>query len=197
MDNAHLQTDPIPQLLRWIDEAARSGIEEPSAMVLATADKQGLPSARVVLLRGADARGLVFFTNCRSRKGTELEATPFAALCMYWMPLKRQLRVQGAVEPVSNDEADAYFRSRPRESQLGAWASQQSQPLASRSALLDQFEHHRRAFEGHEVPRPPHWSGFRVLPSSIEFWEQGDHRLHHRDWYVTTADGWRHELLNP
>lgn len=166
-------------------------------MSLATVSPDGVPSVRTVLLKSVDARGFVFYTNLESRKGRELRATPLAALCFYWPALDLQIRIEGIVEPVSDDEADAYFASRPRESQIGAWASLQSEELASMNALRDRVAEMKARFADGPVPRPPHWSGRRVVPSSIEFWEAGEFRLHERRHYERDNGGWKMRRLYP
>lgn len=169
----------------WLEEAAaHPHIAEPTAMTLSTATAVGVPSSRIVLLKAHDARGFGFYTNGESRKGEELRLNPRAALLFYWMPLGRQLRIEGAVEVVSAEEADAYFSGRPRESRLGAWASEQSRVMPAPDALSMRLEEARARFEGVEVPRPPHWRGYRVRPSAIEFWEEGEFRLHRRERYT-------------
>lgn len=194
-----LTTEEITMRVQdWLAEAkAHSHITEPDAVTLATADAKGRPSARVVLLKGCDERGFVFYTNMESRKGAELRANPHAALLFYWMPLNRQLRVEGWVEHVASSEADAYFASRSRESQLGAWASMQSQKLESREALMARYAQYEQDFAGAAVPRPPHWSGFRLIADTLEFWSQGDHRLHTRELFKRDENSWRMALLNP
>ncbi len=192
--------DPIAQFSEWFAAAkATPAIADATAMTLATATADGKPAARVVLLKGHGADGFVFYTNFTSRKGTELKANPQAALCFYWPVLDRQIRIEGRVAPVSDAEADAYFASRAREKQIGAWASLQSQPLPSREALLTRIAELTKQHEGQPVPRPPHWSGWRLVPTRIEFWSQGDFRLHERE--VFTRDHahapWRHTLLYP
>lgn len=181
-----------------LDEAVATGMNEPMAMQLATANADGIPSVRTMLLKGFDERGFVFYTNRESRKGGELEANPHAALCFFWRPMMRQVRVEGKILHVNDDEADTYWATRPRESQLGAWASQQSQIIGHRDVLLARMEESRERFAGiDEIPRPPHWSGFVVVPSRIEFWESMDFRLHNREIYENTPDGWVKYLLNP
>lgn len=190
--------DPIELFERWYDEVlARDDIDEPSAMTLATVDDSGAPFARIVLLKGVDDRGFTFFTNTQSVKGQHLATNPRAALCFYWMPLARQVRIRGAVETVSADEADAYFASRPRESQIGAWASAQSQPLDDRKTLEKRFTEIGQQYADQDIPRPPHWSGYRVVPEVIEFWLRMEHRLHERLEYTRTGDVWEMRLLNP
>lgn len=193
-----MTTDPIARFTDWLEAAKREkSILEPTAMTLATCDTGGQPSARIVLLKEADARGFVFYTNLESHKGDELKKNAKAALCFHWMPLFRQVRVEGAAAPVSAAEADAYFASRPRDSQIGAWASQQSRPLASRDLLVQAVAEYTERFKGKPVPRPPFWSGWRIMPQRIEFWEQGDHRLHRRELYVRGGQGWNVQALYP
>jgi pyridoxamine 5'-phosphate oxidase len=180
-------------------EAEAAGELEPTAMVLATATPAGQVSARVVLLKHVDARGFAFYTNTRSVKGEQLAMQPRAALCFHWKHLRDgvQVRVEGDVAPVSALEADTYFATRPRESQLGAWASDQSRPLESREAFLQRFEEIDKGFAGAVVPRPPHWSGYRVDPNRIEFWYGMRYRLHQRDLYQAHDGAWHKSLLNP
>jgi pyridoxamine 5'-phosphate oxidase len=189
--------DPIHLFDSWFAEAKASEPNDPDAMALATVDSKGQPSVRMVLLKGHDDRGFVFYTNLDSRKGGELAANPQAALLFHWKSLRRQVRIEGPVEPVSDAEADAYFASRGRDSRLGAWASDQSRPLDSRAAFEARFEEMRARFDGGDVPRPPRWSGFRIIPRAIEFWNDRAHRLHERRLFVRTADGWTESLLYP
>lgn len=190
--------DPIAQFTQWLTDAkACAAIIEPTAMTLATAARDGKPSARVVLLKAHDAKGFVFYTNFASRKGHELEENPNAALCFYWMPLDRQVRIEGRATPVSDDEADAYFASRERGKQIGAWASLQSQPLDNRATLEARIAQLTAEYEGKIIPRPLHWSGWRVAPERIEFWSQGTFRLHERNVYTLGNGGWEHTLLYP
>ncbi len=189
--------DPLVQFQRWYDEALAAAVPDAHAMVLATARRGGTPSARMVLLRGVDARGFVFFTNFASRKAHELETTGSAALLFYWQPLHRQVRIEGAVERVADGEADTYFASRPRGSQIGAWASPQSTSLPSRADLEERVAETERRFRGTEVPRPPHWGGYRVLPTTIEFWQERPDRLHDRLVYRHGVEGWTIERLAP
>jgi pyridoxamine 5'-phosphate oxidase len=190
--------DPIARFAQWLEAARRhAGIIEPTAMCLATADAKGKPSARIVLLKDFDERGFVFYTNLESRKSEELKANPQAALCFHWMPLMRQVRIEGNVEPVSDAEADAYFASRPRESQIGAWASRQSRPMDDRETLAQTVAQYDKQFAGKNVPRPPFWSGWRVIPESIEFWQQGEFRLHERELFTRQGKGWKVITLYP
>ncbi len=180
----------IDQFKLWLGEAeSHAAIGEPTAMCLATADAGGRTGARMVLLKHCDHRGFVFYTNLNSDKSQDLKANPQASLCFYWQPLKRQVRIDGAVEPVNEAEADAYFASRSHGSRVGAWASWQSQRLQSREELAERVAALEQQYAGHDVPRPPHWSGWRVIPERIEFWEEGEHRLHHRHVYQRQEDG--------
>ena len=192
-----MATDPHSLFEEWFALARGSEPNDPDAMALATADAQGRPSVRMVLLKGHDEGSFVFYTNQDSRKGGELEANPSAALLFHWKSLRRQVRVEGKVEPVSEAEADAYFASRSRDSQLGAWASEQSRPLDSRDTFERRYEEMRRRFEGQDVPRPPRWSGFRIVPERIEFWTDRPHRLHERRLFVRGESGWSEGLLYP
>ena len=192
-----MATDPHLLFDEWFALARASEPNDPDAMALATADAAGRPSVRMVLLKGHDQRGFVFYTNGDSRKGGELEANPHAALALHWKSLRRQVRIEGPVEPVSAAEADAYFASRSPDSQLGAWASEQSRPLPSRETFERRFEDMRARFEGRAVPRPPRWSGFRVVPERIEFWSDRPHRLHERRLFTRSGEGWTEGLLYP
>ncbi len=188
--------DPITEFLNAVERAKAHQVDT-APVVLATADEEGRPSARLVLLRGADAGGFVFFTNYDSRKGRELTDNPHAALCFYWSSLDEQIRVEGRVERVTSEESDAYFAGRPRGSQLGAWASDQSQVLSSRETLEEKYREIERRFDGQPVQRPPFWGGFRLIPSRIEFWYGRPDRLHDRVLYVRAANSWRIERLYP
>jgi pyridoxamine 5'-phosphate oxidase len=194
---ADLDPDPIRQFLRWFDEAAAAGQPEPEAMAVATATAAGEPSVRFVLLRGVDERGFVFYTNARSRKGRDLAGNPRAALVFRWWTVQRQVRVGGPVKPVAAEESDAYFQTRPRGAQLGAWASAQSAPLHSRAALEGRFDEVAARFAGGEIPRPPWWGGFRVQPTELEFWQSRPNRLHDRLVYRRSDGHWLIQRLNP
>lgn len=189
--------DPHGIFEEWLAEARLGEPNDPTAMALATADAEGRPSVRMVLLKGHDERGFVFYTNLDSRKGEELAANPSAALLFHWKSLRRQVRVEGSVEPVSAAEADSYFATRSRDSQLGAWASDQSRPLESRALFEQRYERMKKRFEGGDVPRPERWSGWRVVPERIEYWTDRDHRLHERRLFVRGDDGWAEGLLYP
>ena len=189
--------DPFALFGAWMAEAARSEPNDPNAVCLATATPDGRPSARMVLLKGVDARGFVFYTNLQSRKGGELVANPHAAMCFHWKTLQRSVRIEGAVEPVSAEEADAYYASRARGSRIGAWASRQSRPLEGRWALEKAVADYTLKFGLGEIPRPPHWSGFRLLPARIEFWRDMPFRLHERRVFHRASAGWEIELLYP
>ena len=173
-------SNPESLFHQWFDEAERAEINDPNAMTIATVDADGMPNARVCLLKGMDHRGFVFYTNFESAKGQELLAHPKAALNFHWKSLKRQIRIRGTAEPVSNAEADAYYASRPMGSRIGAWASKQSRPLASRTELVEAVSRFEKEFEGMNPARPRYWSGFRIVPLEIEFWADRPHRLHDR-----------------
>lgn len=192
-----MATDPHALFEEWLTEARASEPNDPEAMALATADEAGNPSVRMVLLKGHEERGFVFYTNLDSRKGGELAANPNAALLFHWKSLRRQVRVEGPIEPVTAGEADAYFASRATDSQLGAWASDQSCPLESRAEFEARYQLMRERFEGGDIPRPPRWSGFRVLPHRIEFWNDRAHRLHERRLFVRQGGAWSEGLLYP
>jgi len=189
--------DPIKLFDDWLAEARAAELNDPEAMALATADGEGRPSVRMVLLKGHGVDGFSFFTNVGSRKGEELAANPVASLLFHWKSLRRQVRIDGSIERVSDAEADEYFATRGRDSQLGAWASEQSRPLDHRGTFETRFEEARMRFDGGDVPRPPYWTGFRLLPERIEFWEDRPHRLHHRRLFTRRDDGWSIGLLYP
>jgi pyridoxamine 5'-phosphate oxidase len=189
--------DPIALLASWLAEAEQREPHNPTAMALATADERGAPSVRMVLMRGLDERGCVFYTNLGSRKAAEIAANPRGALCFYWKSLDRQVRAEGTLEQVSDEEADAYFASRDRQSQIGAWASKQSQPLEGRLDLEKRVARYALKFNIGPVPRPPFWSGYRLRPEHIEFWQQGVFRLHERTVYHRTVEGWTTQSLYP
>ena len=192
-----MSTDPFALFEEWFAEARESEPNDPDAVAFASADASGRPSVRMVLLRRAGPDGFGFFTNVDSRKGEELVANPFGALAIHWKSLRRQVRAEGPVELVSDEEADAYFAGRSRESQLGSWASDQSRPLESREVFEQRYEDMRRRFDGEAVPRPPRWSGFRLKPERIEFWSDRPHRLHERRLFTRAGDGWAESLLYP
>jgi pyridoxamine 5'-phosphate oxidase len=189
--------DPIARFQRWFAQARHTRIVQPDAMAVATADRRGLPSVRMVLLKHADGDGFVFYTNARSRKGRELDANPRAALVFHWDTLGKQVRIEGRVRPVPAAEADAYWSTRPRASQLAALASEQSAALATRAALVARWRALGRRYRDVEVPRPPHWTGYRLVPDAIEFWTHRDHRLHDRELFTRRGRGWRRTRLQP
>ncbi len=191
------ETDPFALFDAWMGDAAASEPNDPNAMTLATATPDGIPSARIVLLKGVDPRGFVFYTNTRSRKGTELSENPQAALLFHWKTLGRQIRIEGTIEAVSDAEADAYYATRARISRLGAWASDQSRPLPERAVLEARLAEYEARYPGEAIPRPPHWSGFRVIPHAFEFWQNMPFRLHDRTTYTRAAAGWEVGKLFP
>jgi pyridoxamine 5'-phosphate oxidase len=192
-----MSTDPIKLFSDWFTEAEASEPNDPNAMAVATVNAQGQPAVRMVLLKGHDAAGFVFYTNQQSRKADDLRADMKAGLLFHWKSLRRQVRIEGAVTVVDDATADAYFASRSRVSQLGAWASDQSRPLPDHGTLGARLEEVKRRFEDMDVPRPPHWSGYRVAAERIEFWRDGAHRLHERRLFTRVGDGWTEGLLYP
>ena len=191
--------EPFALFAEWFAEAVKSEPNDPNAMALATVDSDGLPDVRMVLMKGYDADGFVFYSHIASQKGRELAANPKAALLFHWKSLRRQVRIRGNVTPVTDAEADAYFATRPKQAQIGAWASQQSRPLESRFAFEKAIALYGAKYVLGEVPRPPHWSGYRVTPTLIEFWKNRDNRLHEREEYsrATPSAPWTMRLLNP
>jgi pyridoxamine 5'-phosphate oxidase len=197
LDEQTAEDEPFAQFGRWFAEAVRAQIVEPHAMTLATADADGVPSARVVLLRAWDEHGFVFFTNYGSRKGRELDVRPRAALVFYWAPLDRQVRIDGTVERLAVAASDAYFARRPRGHRVSAWASPQSEPIANRTTLERAVADVEARFAGIDVPRPAFWGGYRVVPEHIEFWQGRPNRVHDRLAYARTSDGWARARLAP
>jgi pyridoxamine 5'-phosphate oxidase len=198
LDESDAAPNPIEQFRGWFDDALAADLHEPNAMTLATATPGGRPSARIVLIKGFDERGFIFYTNYEGRKAREIEANPHCALLFYWGELERQVRIEGRVSRISERESDAYFASRPRGSQLGAWASEQSRSIENRNALEPRLRELEREYEGREIPRPPFWGGYRVEPEVIEFWQGRENRLHDRLQYRRSEDGgWRRERLQP
>jgi pyridoxamine 5'-phosphate oxidase len=191
-----VESDPIKQFEKWFSEAIHCEVKEPNAMTLATANRHGKPSARIVLLKGFDARGFTFFTNYESHKGHDLEENPWAALCFLWLDMERQIRIEGCAERLTAAESDEYYHNRPVGSRLGAWASPQSK-LLSREELYRLEDHYRKEFENREISRPPHWGGYRIVPYCIEFWQGRPNRLHDRIIYHWEGDSWSIGRLAP
>ncbi len=194
---AEVAPDPIAQFRAWFEAASTAAVPEPNAMTLATATPDGRPSARIVLLKGFDERGFCFFTNYESRKGRELEANAHASLVFFWPTLERQVRVEGRAERVSGEESDHYFAIRPIGARLGAWASRQSEVVADRATLEAALEAVERRYPDGDVPRPPHWGGYRVVPDEVEFWQGGPNRVHDRLRYRRSSGGWSIDRLSP
>ena len=192
-----MSTDPFALFDTWYAEARETEPNDSNAMALATVDRDGRPSVRMVLLKGHGPDGFVFYTNQQGRKAADLAGNPHAALLFHWKSLRRQIRIEGAVTFATDTESDAYFASRGRDSQLGAWASDQSRPLDSRETFEARFEAMKARFEGQDVPRPPHWGGYRVTPERIEFWQDREHRLHERRLFTRQPHGWTEGLLYP
>ena len=197
LDEAHVSPDPVAEFDRWFSQAQEAKVLEPNAMALATATRDGTPSVRMVLLKGFDERGFVFFTDYRSRKGAELEGNPRAALAFYWGELERQVRITGTVELTSAQESEEYFRTRPRGSRLGAWVSHQSRVIPSRDLLESRLREVEERFPTDDVPLPPHWGGYRLRPEEVEFWQGREDRLHDRIRYLRDGSGWKVERLSP
>jgi pyridoxamine 5'-phosphate oxidase len=197
LDETAVDPDPLVEFARWFAEAERAELPEPNAMTLATATADGVPSARVVLLKGFDERGFVFFTDYRSRKARELEANPRAALVFYWGELERQVRITGVVQRTSKEESERYFRGRPAGSRRGAWASHQSHVIPSRSRLEEELRKVEAKYPTDDIPLPPYWGGYRLLPDAIEFWQGRENRLHDRIRYVREGERWRVDRLSP
>jgi len=197
LDTPPVDTDPFNLFLEWFEGAKGSEQSDPDAACLATADRFGKPSARMVLVRQVDSRGFVFYTNEHSRKGRELIEGGYAALCYHWKSLERQVRIEGPVVQLDDLESDLYHAARPRASRISAWASQQSQPLESRETFLERVKQVEAHYEDKDVPRPPHWGGFRIVPDRIEFWQAGSARMHDRFVFTRDGDGWKNQRLYP
>jgi pyridoxamine 5'-phosphate oxidase len=197
LDEAHVSPEPMRQFHQWFDQAIEARIPEPNAMALATATREGAPSVRIILLKGYDERGLVFFTDYRSRKALELADNPRASLAFHWSDLERQVRISGRVERTSTEESASYFRTRPYGSRLGAWASYQSRVIPSRAELERDLREVKQRYPTGEVPLPPHWGGYRLRPDEVEFWQGRENRLHDRIRYTRDGGGWKVERLSP
>lgn len=196
LSTSSVSKDPFKQFDKWFSEVLNSGFLEPNAMTLATADKNGKPSARIVLLKGVDEKGFIFYTNYKSKKGNDLENNPFASLLFYWDKLERQIRIEGRTEKVTKEESDAYFQTRPYKSRIGAWASKQSTIIESRNVIVKEFLKYMVKYRNH-VPLPDVWGGYRLIPESFEFWQGRPNRLHDRIKYTLTKKGWKAERLAP
>lgn len=197
LDESDVVKDPVQQFSKWWEEAINSRIDEVNAMTLATADATGKPSARIVLLKGVDENGFVFFTNYNSHKGEDIAANPFASLVFFWKELERQVRIEGTISKVSAEESDAYFNSRPAGSRIGAWASPQSKVIASRQVIEKKVQELEKDFDGKTIERPQHWGGYVVIPQVIEFWQGRPSRLHDRIQYTKVGNAWKIERLAP
>jgi pyridoxamine 5'-phosphate oxidase len=197
LSESTIEENPIEQFSAWFKQALSADLLDANAMTLSTVSKEGIPSSRIVLLKGVDEQGFRFYTNYKSRKGKELAENPHGALCFYWAALERQVRIEGKVQKLNRDQSELYFHKRPRLSQLGAWASQQSSKVASREELESQFEKVKERFEGEEVPLPDFWGGYRLIPDRIEFWQGRRGRLHDRICYERKNDGWEVFRLSP
>lgn len=197
LDESSVASDPFAQFRAWFDEAVRAEVPEPNAMTLATATREGHPSARIVLLKHVDARGFTFFSDYRSRKGREIDANPLGALCFLWHELERQVRIEGRIERVDRAESEAYYRARPIGSRLGAWASEQSSVLRDRAELEARYELAAAQHANEDPPLPPYWGGYRLLPDEVEFWQGRQSRLHDRIRYRREGERWRIERLSP
>jgi pyridoxamine 5'-phosphate oxidase len=197
LDEGHVSPEPMAEFHRWFTQAVEAQVVEPNAMALATATRDGAPSVRVVLLKGYDERGFVFFTDYRSRKGIELEENPRASLAFHWSELERQVRITGTTTRTSAEESASYFRTRPYGSRLGAWASYQSRVIASRAELERDLREVKKRFPSDDVPLPPHWGGYRLRPDEMEFWQGRENRLHDRIRYTRDGDRWKVERLSP
>ena len=196
-DTTEFYSEALVHFGQLLDAVGATDLREPTAMMLATADANGRPSVRTMLLKRYDEQGFVFFTNSHSRKGRDLDENPYASLCFFWQSLMQQVRIEGPVEPISSTDSDSYWETRTRDSQIGAWASQQSDPLEDRKLLDHDVSEYHAKFLNQLVPRPPHWFGYRVIPERIEFWKSGWHRLHERVLYEKSPDGWGKTLLYP
>ncbi len=192
-----MATDPIRKFKRWFGEARKAGIVLPEAMALATADTKGRPTVRFMLLKSAGEDGFVFYTNIESRKSRQIDANPKAAIAFYWDPIGKQVRAEGRLTLVANAEADAYWKTRPRGSQIAALASTQSKPAKSHAALLRHYRKIETRYEGKEIPRPAYWTGYRLRPTRLEFWTRHEPRMHLRDLFVRGREGWKHSILQP
>lgn len=196
-DEKDADPDPMRQFKKWFGGALNSTLREPNAMALATSTKTGKPSVRIVLLKSYNENGFIFFTNYESRKGNELTENPVAALDFWWEEFGRQIRIEGSVERISRKESEQYFKSRPFESRISAWASAQSRVMGSRDSLEKRYQEIKKQYEGKSVPCPPHWGGYRLIPNSFEFWQGWANRLHDRILYTHQKDGWKIERLGP